>query len=132
VNDWFDCMNSRVQFDKNRLKSGFGIHFEEQKNALDNMCQAVVKMRSFKHKGLLPFQRGILIGAQALLQLFDHVHHEFGVRYLRTVCLNQDVDENFFSRLRALGITDDHPGADKICIIYKIDRHVTYPIKASN
>ena len=34
----------------------------------------------------------------------------YEIRYLRTVCVNQDFLENFFSRLRALGITFTHPG----------------------
>ena len=36
--------------------------------------------------------------------------HRYQITYIRTVCVNQDFLENFFSRLRALGFTFTHPG----------------------
>jgi len=42
--------------------------------------------------------------------MFEELRTLYNVRYIRTNSLNQDVCENFFSRLRALGISDDHPG----------------------
>ena len=110
VNSWFDVMNSCQQFDSNSLKCAFGVHYEEQKAALEKMCQTVSTMRSMKHKNLLPFQKGILIGSNALIALFNDMKQHFNIQYIRTSGLNQDACENLFSRLRALGISDDHPG----------------------
>ena len=114
VNSWFDVMNSRQQFDSNSLKCAFGVHYEEQKAALEKMCQAVSTMRSMKHKNLLPFQKGILIGSNALIALFNDMKQNFNIQYIRTSGLNQDACENLFSRLRALGISDDHPGEKQL------------------
>ena len=119
VNSWFDVMNSRQQFDRNRLKCAFGVHFEEQKSALEKMCQAVSKMRSLTHKNLLPFQKGILIGSRALIALFNEMKENFNIQYIRTSGLNQDSCENLFSRLRALGISDDHPG-DNFSYVWQV------------
>ena len=58
----------------------------------------------------MPFQKGIIIGIRSLIGLFEKLNETFEVRYLRTVCKNQDIVENFFSRIRALGITHTHPG----------------------
>jgi len=110
VNSWFDVMNSRQQFDSNPLRCSFGINIEQQQQALENMCETVLKMRSRKHKSLLPFQKGILIGSRALIGLFNDLKEKCNFQSIRTSGLNQDACENFFSRLRALGIADDHPG----------------------
>ena len=90
------------------------MHYEEQKAALEEMCQAVSTMRSMKHKNLLPFQKGILIGSNALIALFNDMKQNFNIQYIRTSGLNQDACENLFSRLRALGISDDHPGEKQL------------------
>ena len=110
INSWFDIFNSRMQFDANNLKCGFGIHLLEQKRELEKMVETTTKMRSMRHKNLLPFQKGILIGIKSLFMLYDELSQSHGVQYIRTVCLNQDILENFFSRIRAIGITDSHPG----------------------
>jgi hypothetical protein len=110
VNNWFDVMNSRLQFDSNQLKCAYGVHLEKQREALEEMFQMTEKMRAINRKGLLPFQKGILIGIRSIIQMYKELSSKFDVRYLRTVCENQDITENFFSRLRALGITYTHPG----------------------
>ena len=110
VNSWFDILNSRLKFDANPQKSAFGINLEQQKSVLEKFCTTMRETRSLKHKSLLPFQRGMLISSKALLLLFEDLQQKFGIEYIRTACLNQDICENFFSRIRALGRTDDHPG----------------------
>ena len=109
VNNWFDVMNSRLQFDSNELKCAYGVHIENQKEALEKMFSMTEEMRAINRKGLLPFQKGILIGIRSIIQLYEALTEKFEVWYLRTVCVNQDIDENFFSRLRAIGITYTHP-----------------------
>ena len=110
VNDWFDIMNARLKFDANPRKNAFGTNLQEQKGILEKFCQVMSETRSLKHKSLLPFQRGMLISSKALILLFEDLQQSYGIEYIRTACLNQDICENFFSRIRALGRTDDHPG----------------------
>ena len=110
VNSWFDVLNSRLKFDANPQKSAFGINLEEQKSVLETFCKTMSETRSLKRKSLLPFQRGMLISSKALILLYEDLQRNFGIEYIRTACLNQDICENFFSRIRALGRTDDHPG----------------------
>jgi hypothetical protein len=68
VNSWFDVMNSRLKFDSNPMKCAYGVHYDQQKLTLQKMCATISRTRSLKHKNLLPFQRGILIVSNALIQ----------------------------------------------------------------
>ena len=63
-----------------------------------------------RRKTLLPFQKGIIIGIEATKQLYDDLKARLPLRYLLTARLNQDLVENLFSRIRALGLTFNHPG----------------------
>ena len=117
INAWFDVLNSRLKFDANPQKSAFGTNLPQQKAILETFCQKMQETRSLKHKSLLPFQRGMLISSRALLLLFEDLQQNYGVEYIRTACLNQDICENFFSRIRALGRTDDHPGIIQQCLM---------------
>ena len=110
ANDWFDTMNSRLEKDSTRLRCAYGVHLEEQRSALTKMMEETQNFRTSKRKSLLPFQKGIIIGSKSIMQLFDQLSARYGVRYIRTVCENQDIVENAFSRIRALGFTHTHPG----------------------
>ena len=53
-----------------------------------------------KRTELLPFQKGLIMSAAALLGLFDEVTGpRFGLDYVLTSRLNQDFVENFFSQV---------------------------------
>ncbi len=47
---------------------------------------------------------------RSLIQLHETLSSQYGVRYIRTITLNQDLVENFFSRLRYLSGSHIHPG----------------------
>ena len=83
VNDWFDVCNSRLRFDKNKLSCAFGIHYHDQEAALIKMFEATKKMRVGKHKNMIPFQRGILVGIQSLLQMFQALKEQHSAEYIR-------------------------------------------------
>ena len=83
VNDWFDVCNSRLRLDKKKLSCAFGIHYEEQEAALIKMYKATEKMRVGKHKNIIPFQRGILVGIQSLLQMFQTLKNQYSAEYIR-------------------------------------------------
>jgi hypothetical protein len=73
INSWFDVMNSRLQYDKKKLSCAFGIHLDEQKEALEKMYNQTEKMRGLNKKSLLPFQRGILIGIRSIILLYEEL-----------------------------------------------------------
>jgi len=114
INNWFDVMNSRTEFDSNPLKCSYGVHQNEQEASLLKMSNLMEQMRVRNRNGLFPFQKGIIIGIKSLIGLFKNLKEKFHIRYLRTVCANQDIVENFFSRIRALGVTHTHPGANVV------------------
>ena len=109
VNNWFDVLNSRVKFSKNKLNCGFGVHFEEQSAVLHKMIQTAETMKCDSKMKSVPFQRGIVISSKSLLSLFDELKTKRGVEFILTSHLNQDCLENFFSRVRAIGVTYVHP-----------------------
>ena len=59
----------------------------------------------------LPCLEGWKMAINCLLQLWDHLHQEHGLKFLLTNRLNQDCIENLFSVLRGKGENDDHPDA---------------------
>ena len=91
---------------------------EAQTRALESMG-ALVEMMRFANNtaktAKLPFQKGILLGINSLLGLFEDLQKQ-GVDYLLTKNLNQDCLENFFSLLGSFGTS--HPGP--VDVMHKI------------
>ena len=59
----------------------------------------------------LPFQRGIIISANSLINLFHDIKERYPiVDYIVTARLNQDPLENLFSCVRGLGGSFTQPG----------------------
>lgn len=117
-NDWFDIFNSKVAYDKIKEKCGFGLHIEQQISILDRMSTFIKSMLVFGKKSCLPFQNGVLISNQSLRELFAYLNLEYQISYITTAKLNQDVLENFFSYIRSMGKTYDHP--DAIQFMYRM------------
>lgn len=65
-------------------------------------------MRVGKHRQLIQFQKGILSNA-SLLSLYKYLKETYNMEYVLTHRLNQDVLENFFSYIRGMGGSNDHP-----------------------
>lgn len=106
VNDWFDVMNSCLRFDPSGKRNAFH-KTEAQMEVLSDM---VMRIRSLRvNKRFLPFQKGILISSKSLVSLYDALHTRFGLTYILTRRLNQDVVESFFSVMRQMGRCYDHP-----------------------
>ena len=66
--------------------------------------------KQFGAKSLKPFQHGIIQYCHALMGLFQYVKDRHNVQWIMTSRVNQDHLENFFSQIRGLGATFDHPG----------------------
>ncbi|KAK9721166.1 hypothetical protein QE152_g21681 [Popillia japonica] len=110
INDWFDVHNSTSKFcGNNPTKNAFGIDLDNQEKILDNISSTMEQMIVGKHKSLISFQKGIILSNRSLKELYKHCNKEYGVEYLLTRRLNQDVLENFFSYIRGMGGSDDHP-----------------------
>ncbi len=120
INDWFDILNSRVPKDSDiEIRSAYGMKKEKQDLKLGEIENLVLNMRCFKYSpklktlaprpGLLPCQTGLLVSISSLRGLFEDLKVNYNVTYIKTRNLNQDVLESFFSEIRALGRTNDHP-----------------------
>lgn len=57
----------------------------------------------------LPFMRRMLTSIESLKGLHCFLDEKYGIEYILTHRLNQDVLENFFSYIRAMGTVYDHP-----------------------
>ena len=66
-------------------------------------------MRVRNKASLLPFQNGILVSTNALSLLYEELKNTYGISYLLTYRLNQDVLELFFGIMRSMGGLHDHP-----------------------
>jgi hypothetical protein len=109
-NDWFELFNSTSKYtNKCLFKNAFGVNYNDQKGFLMNVEKTVSTMRVVNHKGLIPFQKGMLLSIRSLLEMFDYLHSKFTLEYILTTRLNQDVLENFFSYIRGMGDANDHP-----------------------
>lgn len=83
---------------------------EDQLFALNTMHELIVELRQIGSKRMLPFQKGIQMTCTSLKLLLPAMKSLYGLKFIMTSRVNQDCLENFFSRIRALGRTYDHPG----------------------
>ena len=81
-------LNSRVPYDKTRLRSGFGNDHENQQEALRKMELLIQNIYFVNRKSKLPFQWGILAGIKSLRCLLKELQSE-GLNYILTSRLNQ-------------------------------------------
>lgn len=109
VNNWFDVLNSRTKFSKTKLACAYGVHLEEQSAILREMLSAVRNWKCDSNRKIAPFQRGILISTQSLINLFQELKEKHDIEFVMTSHLNQDCLENLFSQIRALGGPYSHP-----------------------
>jgi hypothetical protein len=94
--------------DKNKLACGYGTHEYEQRESLRKMKALLKSWHIIGNTYKIPFEKGILLSIDSTLDLFEELKKE-GVKFLLTSRLNQDILENFFSRLRGIGGSNSHP-----------------------
>ena len=112
IDSFFDVFNSRVTVADKTLRSPYGRHLEEQNIALNKMYDYVKNATVVgKETRSFPFLNGVLISIKALQALLPYVSMHYGLSYVLTHRLNQDVLENLFSQIRGMGRTHDHPNA---------------------
>lgn len=100
---WFDVFNSRAPLDKKKCRVAFGINLSEQSNIVKSMMNTMKGMKVAMKNYLFPFQKGILVSCQSLLNLYEFLNTEFGLKYIMTYRLNQDGLEHLFGYLRQMG-----------------------------
>lgn len=100
---------------KKKERCGYGINLEYQNSILNQMTELVKKLKTGKKRTTLPFQKGIILSNSSLQQLLPYLQEKYGhvgeISYILTRKLNQDVLENFFSYIRAMGGPYDKPSA---------------------
>lgn len=116
-NDWFDIFNSVCKFGTHPGLNAFGVNLTQQNAILSDVTSIVQNMRVAGKKSLLPFQNGILLSNASLRNLYEDLRircnssDKESMSYILTNRLNQDVLENLFSYLRAMGAAHDKPSA---------------------
>ncbi|OXU21701.1 hypothetical protein TSAR_012429 [Trichomalopsis sarcophagae] len=115
INDWFDLFNTKLKFEKNKTDA-YGLDLDRQNAILHDMSEFIKDLRVGNHKNLIDCQKGILRNNASLKSLFTYLKNtysteNFEIEYLLTFRLNQDILENLFSYLRAMGAAHDHPSA---------------------
>lgn len=71
VNSWFDIFNSKSPYHKNNSKTAFNIHLSDQIKVLNTMLTTVYNIKDGTKECLLPFQKGISVLCQSLLNIYD-------------------------------------------------------------
>ena len=125
----FDVLNSSSAFDVKVERRGFGATPEAeavQRQALAegaelirgavkvtperSSAQPPLKRRRTGPPRKLPFQRGFLRNIQSVIGVLEDVR-KFGLKYVLTSHLNQDLVENLFSQIRAMCGAENNPTA---------------------
>lgn len=110
INRWFDLFNSVCKFGNHEGLHAYGIHLEKQNAILNEVTQVIQNLRVGKRNSLLPFQKYILLSNTSLMRLYEDVTNQnTGITYIMINRLNQDVIENLFAYIRAMGSCFDNP-----------------------
>lgn len=116
IDAWFDIFNSKICHDYKPGKEPYGLNLTSQNEILDKVTQIISNMKVGNNKTLLPFQKGIIVSNAALQQLLPYLKEQFSseifpISYILTNRLTQDVLENLFSYLRAMGGAHELPSS---------------------
>ena len=106
VDQWFDVMNSSTFNDK-ASRRGFK-STDYQNRVLDNMIATIKSSLVGSYKRLLPFQMGIILSCMSIRTLYQDLSSKFGIQYIYTRRLSQDVIENLFGVIRQMGQGHSH------------------------
>jgi len=113
VNNWFDVHNSSQQYGNHPGVNGFGVDLNNQELSLRMMSMYMHQMKVGKRKTLMPFQKGVIISNSSLRELHIYLQEKYpsDYKYILSRRLQQDILENFFAYIRAMGSCKDHPSA---------------------
>ena len=119
IDQWFDLMNSSSFTTDKAMRSAF-----RSTKIHSDVLENIVKLfDSIKISGkVFPFIKGVLYSSRSLVNLFSDLKHDYGVQYILTNRLNQDVLENTFGILRQMGSGHCHP--DPVAFKYRMRRYI--------
>lgn len=116
-------MNVKVpEQDSRERTKAYGLAIQIQNEILNKMDNFIRELRIPGRKVLLPFQKGILLSNSALRTMHTEMQRRFGIKYLLTYRLNQDVLESFFGLIRSKGGLYDCP--DPIEFTYRLRKYI--------
>ena len=108
----YDILTSEAATDSsNDLKSPLGplgMHYNEQITILHELSSL---MGSIKWGGYPRFNKGIIIAINCTIQLQKHIEEIYGIPYLKTSHVTQDILERFFSIIKGMGGSNNLPTA---------------------
>ena len=119
IDQWFDIMNSSKIFGRKDINNAFrnkGDQLEVIQNVIDLFSKCKCRGK------LYPFMKGVLMSSKSLLNLFSDLNSIYGVKYIMTSKLNQDVLEEAFGVLRQMGAGAEHPAP--VSFKYRIRRYI--------
>ena len=122
VDNWFDLSNASSLYGDKPGRNAYGTDLDKQDAILDKMETLMTTMRVHKFNNLIQFQKGVIISIRSLRQLRTDLNKKYGLTYLLTRRLNQDVLENFFSYIRGMGGANDHP--DPLSFVHRLKWHI--------
>jgi len=82
----------------------YGLDIQRPNEILDKF---IISMRVHGKRALVQFQKGIVMANNSLRNLYEDLKLYHNIQYILTRRLNQDVLENFFSFMRAMGGCND-------------------------
>ncbi len=110
LDSMFDVCNSRSKFDRRKsLRCGYGVHLDEQLDALLKGYNLVKGLRAKGKRVHMPWQRGMMITSASIMKLHDELMAKYAITYILTSRLNQDVTEGTFAVIRRMGGTYTNP-----------------------
>lgn len=121
---WYDLFNSKRPRDRKKSRDAYGLHLDAQKKVLEEMINVANSMRvqGRNKSSLFQFQKGLIVSSQSLLGLYDMLKDKYGINYILTYRLNQDIIEHFFGCLRQMGVCHQHPSP--VDVKYRIRKYL--------
>ncbi|KAH8346927.1 hypothetical protein KR059_002985, partial [Drosophila kikkawai] len=123
VNDWFDVFNTKISTANSiETTQPYGKQLKIQQGILVEMSK-IMDNTDLVGKRKLPFQKGILVSNVSLDGLHSYLAEKYGLEYILTSRLNQDILENFFGAMRSKGGLYDHP--TPLQFKYRLRKYIT-------
>jgi len=113
----FNAFNSRNLQSSQKMGHGLSEHSGHQEFLQSTLeWLQSISLPATSRVGKLPCLTGWTMDIRTLLQLWNHLHTNHGVKFLLTNRLNQDCLENLFSTIRGRGGHGDNPSAQQFRI----------------
>ena len=112
TDQWFDVCNSTKEEALKKPKCAYGVHPYLQSNILKKYRDLVLNLKVMNGQNAkMPWQVGIAVSSTSLLNIREYLKETYNVFTIATVVFNQDIVENTFSRLRAMGGSETRFGS---------------------